>query len=372
VVYIIRVLHVISGNDNGGGGKHVLNICSNDMDNMQCHMLCIGKGPLYDEALNNNIDVFSLTFNEIVREKLKSIVESKKIDIINFHGAKSNFLYLLLGKSIKKPCAVTIHSDYRYDFLNSTLKKYFYTPLSIMGLRRFKNYICVSNYLKMLLEEKKFIGDKYVVNNGVNFNSVRITTPKEALRAQFNLDEHDFVYVMIARMHPVKNHKKLIEAFYMLQGQFQDTKLLLVGDGELKESLSSLAENLKLTDKVIFAGFRNNPLDFINASDISILTSFNEGGAPPLAILESALIKKPVICSDVGDMRSVISGKSGYLVNPKNKQDIFSKMKEAYLNRNNLCNMGQNLYKDMSDKFSMHRFWKNYYYAYLHILSGVK
>ncbi|WP_446897558.1 glycosyltransferase family 4 protein [Clostridium sp. LBM24168] len=372
MIYIIRVLHIISGNDNGGGGRHVLNVCSNNMYNMKCCIMCIGSGLLYNKAIHNNIDAFNFTFNEIVRGKLKSIVNSRKIDIINFHGAKSNFLYLILNRSIKKPCVATIHSDYRYDFLNSILKKYLYTPLSIMGLRKFKNYICVSNYLKILLEENNFVGSKYVVNNGMNFNSVKIAVYRDDLRAQFNLDKDDFVYVMIARMHPVKNHKKLIEAFYMLQGHFQNVKLFLVGDGELEDSLKHLVEDLKIQDKVIFTGFKNNPLDFINASDISILTSFNEGGAPPLAILESALLKKSVICSNVGDMNLVISNKSGYLVNPKDKQDIFNKMKEAYLNRNNLCNMGQNLYKDMSDKFSMERFWENYYNAYLHILSGVK
>lgn len=372
MICIIRVLHIISGNDNGGGGKHVLNICSNNMDNMKCYMLCIGNGPLYNIAVHNNIDAFNFTFNEIVHGQLKIIVGSREIDIIDFHGAKSNFLYLILNKKIKSHCVVTIHSDYRYDFLNSTLKKYLYTPLSIMGLKKFKNYICVSNYLKNLLEEKNFIGNKYVVNNGINFNSVKITIPRDELRLQFNIDKDDFVYVMIARMHPIKNHKRLIEAFFMLQSHFKKIKLLLIGDGELEDSLRYLVDNLKLKDKVVFTGFRNNPLDFINASDISILASLNEGGAPPLAVLESALLKKPVICSCIGDMDLLISNKNGYLVNPRDKEDIFNKMKEAYLNRNNLYNMGQNLYKDMSDKFSMQRFWENYYDAYLHILSGVE
>lgn len=368
----MNILHVISGNDNGGGGKHVLNICRNNIKNMNCSIICIGDGSLYDKALYNNIDVSKSTFRKLLLGELSRILNLKKIDIINFHGAKSNFLYFLIGWKIKVPCVVTVHSDYRYDFLNNSFKRYFYTPLSVIGLKKFKNYICVSHYIEDILEKNNFKGHKYIVNNGEDFSAVEPLISRNSIRKKFSIDVNDFVYVMVARMHPVKNHKKLIRAFYLLQSQFNNIKLILVGNGELEQKLKNIVKNFGIEGKVIFAGFRNNPLDFINASDISILTSLNEGGEPPLVVLESALLRKPVICSNIGNMNSIINNKNGYLVNPKDENDISFKMKEAYLNRNNLYIMGQNLYKDMLNKFSLQRFWNNYYNAYLNILNGVK
>lgn len=367
----MNVLHIISGNDNGGGGNHVINICSNDIDDMKCSILCIGSGPLYDKALKNNISAFNFTFKQIINGKLEDIIYKNDIDMLNFHGAKSNFLYFIMNKKLNLPCIATVHSDYRYDFLNNSFKRYFYTPLSIIGLKKFNSYICVSDYLKKLLEDNNFKGNKYVVNNGVKFDSFKESISPDILRQEFHIRSEDFVYVMIARMHPIKNHKKLIKAFSYLKKEFENVKLLLVGDGPLEEHLKKLSCDLKIRDSVKFAGFRDNPLDFINASDISVLTSFSEGGAPPLVILESAILKKSIICSNVCDMDKSINKGSGYLVNPDNERDIFTNMKTAYLNRKNLCYMGENLYNDMVIKFSLAKFWQNYYNAYKQILSGV-
>lgn len=367
----MNVLHIISGNDNGGGGNHVINICSNNIKDMKCSILCVGSGALYNKALENNIKAFKFTFKQIIRGKLEDIIHKNNIDILNFHGAKSNFLYFIINKRMKLPCIVTIHSDYRYDFLNNGFKKYFYTPLSVMGLKKFRNYICVSNYLKKLLEDNNFEGNKYIVNNGVNFDSFKENISPDIIREKFQIEKQDFVYIMVARMHPIKNHEKLIKAFSYLKKEFQDVKLLLVGDGPLEENLKKLSCDLGIIDSVIFAGFRDNPLDFINAADISILTSFNEGGAPPLVVLESAILKKSIICSRVCDMDTIINKNSGYLVNPNNEKDIFNSMKTAYLNRESLCYMGENLYNDMALKFSLEKFWENYYNAYRQILSGV-
>ena len=74
------------------------------------------------------------------------------------------------------PTVAVVHSDFRYDFLNNKLKYFIFTPLSIKGLKSFNNYICVSNNLKNLLEEKKFKGSKAVVNNGIDIKKISIVT----------------------------------------------------------------------------------------------------------------------------------------------------------------------------------------------------
>jgi len=368
VIYI-NILQVISGNDNGGGANHVINICKSNISDMKSSILCIGSGPLSEKAKLNNIPVYISSFSELIKGKLVKVIKENHIDIVNFHGAKSNFLYGFIKNKINIPVTVTIHSDYRYDFLNSNWKKYIYTPLSKWGLNKFKNYICVSNNLKELLEKNNFLGNKYVVENGINIEKFNGHKNKENIRSKYNIDNNDFVYIVIARMHPIKNHDILIDAFKKCSLELHDIKLVLVGDGPLMESLKMKVDALGLNDKVIFTGFKDNPMDFINAADISILPSLSEGGAPPLVILESALVKKTVICSDVSDMKNIINKNNGFLINPLSVEDIYLKMKEAYINKDVLALKGNNLFNLVKERFDIENFWKIYYETYKIILS---
>lgn len=339
---------------------------------MNCSIACIGTGDLYNKSKKIGIPTVSFSLKEMLMGNLKDYIEKNNVDIINFHGPKANFIYMLIKGSIDRPVTTTIHSDYRYDFLNNKIKKYFYTPLNVIALKRFYNYICASNYLKNLLEEKNFKGNKYIVSNGFHFKEHIVNISRDKIRKEYGLSDNDYVYIMVGRMHPIKNHLGLINCFYKLQKEFSNIKLMLLGDGELENSLKDKVCDLKIKDKVIFTGFKNNPIDYINACDISILTSFNEGGAPPLVVLESALVKKAIICSNVGDMPFIINSNNGFLINPNSQEDIYDKMKKAYLNKDKLKDIGENLYKDVLDRFSIEKFWQNYYIAYSNILSGVK
>ncbi len=365
----IKVLHVISGNDNGGGGKHVLNLCFYSKDKFQTAMGCIGKGELYDNAQSMGIEV--ILIESLKNNQVCEYVRKNNVDIVNFHGAKAFFMHYLMKKKLDIPCVASVHSDYRYDFLNSKLKYILFTPLSKLGLKSFPYYMCVSNYIKNLLEDNNFNGKKAIVNNGINMEEIKVINNRDKIRDKYNIDDKDFVYVMVARMHPIKNHLYCIEAFNKLQKLHSNVKLLLVGDGELKSNLKNKCDELMLNNKVIFTGFQSNVIDFINAADISMLTSFNEGGSPPIVILESGAIKKTIISSDVGDIRECINDETGFLINPNSIEDIYLKMKKTYENKSMLSDKGQNLYEIVKKEYSMNRFCDQYYNFYKEILSKV-
>ena len=309
--------------------------------------------------------LFSKKLNNM---ELVDFIRSNSISIVNFHGAKPFLMHLILKSKFKVPTVAVVHSDFRYDFLNNKIKYFIFTPLSIMGLKSFNNYICVSNNLKNLLEEKKFQGSKAVVNNGIDIKKVSIVSSVGDIRSNLKLKEQDFVYVMVARFHPIKNHREVILAFKKLTPEFHDVKLLLLDDGELRLELEKLIVELKLEDKVIMTGNVPNPIDYINASNVSVLASLSEGGAPPLAVLESGSVKKPLIYTKVGDLESILDENSGYKVKQQNNKDIYKAMKEAYLDKNNLNVKGENLYNIVVNNFTIEKFWGNYFKIYESIL----
>lgn len=365
----IKVLQIISGNDNGGGGTHVLNIATNNENNFHCIIGCIGDGPLYDKAIKAGFDTFLIKSKSTYLGSIKKLAIQNNIDLIDYHGAKAFFAHVF-NKTRKIPSASTIHSNFRHDFLNSKMKKILFTQMSLNGLKSFDYFICVSQYIKKLLIDEKFKGNKYVVNNGIDVSTIKCYKTREAIRCSYGISNNDFVFIMIARMHPVKNHLALIEAFSKLRRDTDKVKLILVGDGILETKLKNRVQELNLYKDVVFTGCREDSSDFLRASDISILTSISEGGCPPLVVLESGALKKPIICSPVGDLDKIINGTNGYLVDPGSINDIYLKMKEAYSNRSNIEQMGENLYKTVLTKFSMQNFCSNYYKIYQSIISN--
>ncbi|MGV8980345.1 glycosyltransferase family 4 protein [Clostridium sp.] len=357
----------MSGNDNGGGGNHVLNICNKCNDNFENIIGCVGEGPLYLKAKNMDVS-YKLFTKKLNNMELIEFINNNSISIVNFHGAKPFLMHLILKRKIKVPTVAVVHSDFRYDFLNNKIKYYIFTPLSIKGLKSFNDYICVSNNLKKLLEEKHFNGNKVVVNNGIDINKINIITSAEDMRNNLKLREQDFVYVMVARLHPIKNHRGVILAFSKLILEFDDVKLLIVGEGELRLQLEKLIVDLKLENKVIMVGNVTNPIDYINCSNVSVLASLSEGGAPPLTVLESGIVKKTLIYTEVGDLECILDVNSGYKIENRNRESIYNAMKTAYLDVNNLKEKGENLYSIVLKKFTIEKFWESYLKIYNNII----
>lgn len=367
-MFKIKVLQIISGNDDGGGGNHVLNLAYYSKDKFNCAIGAIGIGPLYDKSKEKGIDTVQFQNKSFYNGEVLRYIKENNIDIINFHGAKAFFLHYFLRYKLSIPSSATVHSDYKKDFLNSKLKHIFFTPLSIKGLKSFNYYICVSKYIKSILENDNFKGEKFLINNGIDYESIEITEDRDKIRETYGIDNNDFVYVNVARMHPIKNHLNLIEAFKKLKKEKENIKLILVGNGELEEQLKGKVRELRLDKYIIFTGFSKNVVNFINASDISILTSFSEGGSPPLVILESAAVKKSFIGSKVGDIEETINKDRGFLIDPNSIEDIYTKMKEAYDEKENLDVFGENLFKFTKENYSMDSFCDGYYNSYKKML----
>ncbi|MGH4140115.1 glycosyltransferase [Clostridium sp.] len=311
---------------------------------------------------------YKLFTKKLNNMELIEFINNNSISIVNFHGAKPFLMHLILKRKIKVPTVAVVHSDFRYDFLNNKIKYYIFTPLSIKGLKSFNNYICVSNNLKKLLEEKKFKGNKAVVNNGIDIKKIDIVTSAEDMRNNLKLNQLDFVYAMVARLHPIKNHRGVMLAFSKLTLQFDDVKLLLVGEGELRPQLEKLIVDLKLENKVIMVGNVTNPIDYINCSNVSVLASLSEGGAPPLTVLESGIVKKATIYTEVGDLECILDVNSGYKIESRSNESIYNAMKAAYFDVNNLKGKGENLYNIVVKRFTIEKFWESYLKIYKNII----
>ena len=104
-----------------------------------------------------------------------------------------------------------------------------------------------------------------------------------------------FTFINVARFKEQKNHALLIQAFSYLS-KYADVYLVLIGEGELMENSKKQCIELKISEKVQFLGFDNNPYKYLIKADCFVLTSDYEGF--PNVIVEALACGLPVISTD--------------------------------------------------------------------------
>ncbi|PVE20960.1 glycosyltransferase [Microvirga sp. KLBC 81] len=110
----------------------------------------------------------------------------------------------------------------------------------------------------------------------------------------------------VARLDPVKNHALLLEAMALLVRQVPDARLVLVGDGPLREALQERAEALGLGGKVLFAGTLADTAPAYRDLDLFVLPSVSEGTS--ISVLEAMASGIPVVATAVGGTPQLLDG----------------------------------------------------------------
>lgn len=160
-------------------------------------------------------------------------------------------------------------------------------------MRRADNVICVSEgiaakareYYKMPKEQVS------VLYNPYNFESIKQL-------GKDPVDDYDFqgfTICNVSHLNEVKGLEHLLRAVMLIRRDIPNIRLLLVGDGAMKNPLMKLAETLGLNDCVTFMGYRENPYKYVAKSDLYVLTSENEGF--PNSLVE-AMFFVPVISAN--------------------------------------------------------------------------
>ena len=113
-----------------------------------------------------------------------------------------------------------------------------------------------------------------------------------------------FTFINVARMRKQKRHDRLLRCAYNLKQMGYDFNLWLVGSGPLEEEIKALIEELNLGDIVKLWGLQENPYPYIKAADYFVMASDHEGY--PLSLLESLLLKTPVVTTDVSGAQEIV------------------------------------------------------------------
>jgi glycosyltransferase involved in cell wall biosynthesis len=153
-----------------------------------------------------------------------------------------------------------------------------------------------------------------LIYNGLD-NDAKVSVGRAQFREAMGVREATLVFVIVANLIAYKGHLDLVHAFGEAAGRMPaDWRLWIVGrdDGQGPE-IKDLAVSLRIDHRISFLGERDDVPDLLNAGDIGLLSSHEEGFSN--AILEGMRAGLPMIVTDVGgNAEAVLDGETGLVV----------------------------------------------------------
>lgn len=301
----IRVLHVLGTLDSGGAESRTMDIYRKiDREKVQFDFLihtekkCFFEDEIY--ALGGRIYRMpqrTLKNSFKYYKKLKRFFnQHKEYKIVHGHSLSSGFLYLSIAKKCgasvciaHSRCGLTNHSDFVSKIKRNfkKLSRFYATEKfavsKIAGIAAFGCKSIERNEVKII--PNGIDAKKYTYNADV----------REKMRKELNID-NNVVIGHIGRFQQQKNHDFIIEVFSEIHKKEPNSKLILVGDGELKSKIEEKVNTLQLSDSVIFTGVRSDVPDLLQAMDVLLFPSFFEG--LPGVVLEAQAAGLPSVISD--------------------------------------------------------------------------
>ncbi|REC49606.1 glycosyltransferase [Chryseobacterium pennipullorum] len=245
----------------------------------------------------------------------------KQYDVVHAHLFPVLYWVVLakwLGRS-DTPIIYTEHSTNNGRRNNPFLKyieRFIYSKLSAIGCISKGTKDELLNHLNKDLNVRK-------INNGIDL--LRFKNVSAMDREQYIDFEKDAkILIQVSSFREQKDQKTLITALINLP---YPIKLLLVGDGPLKNELIDYTQKLKLENRVIFLGNREDIPELLKISDIVILSSKVEGFG--LAIVEGMAAGKPVIASNIIGVSEIVDN-YGLLFEQGNVKDLSDKIMLLY------------------------------------------
>ena len=120
--------------------------------------------------------------------------------------------------------------------------------------------------------------------------------------------------VGVGKLKKVKGFDILIKSFKLIIERGFDWNLVILGDGELRDELESLINELSISDHVQLLGFKENPYSYMAKADLFVLSSYFEGFGQ--VVVEAQYLGIPIVSTDcdVGPREILHDGECGLLV----------------------------------------------------------
>lgn len=253
------------------------------------------------ESLGGRVFTYDHPFgehnNRVFKQSVMDFLRKHSYSIVHFHSGST--YALMEGSKLAHDAGVPTVVVHSHCGGFENLKYHVIKTLSVPYLLKYPtDYLACSD----LAAAWKFPGSvirnhRYtVIKNAVDTDRFHFDLKRRRdMRQKLGVTEKTLLVGHVGRFSLQKNHEFLVDIFQQLHQLHPDSRLILVGSGELEQQIRDKVEKLGLTDSVDFLGLRKDIPDLMNAMDVFLLPSFFEG--LPVVGVEAQATGLPVVTS---------------------------------------------------------------------------
>lgn len=335
----VKILHLISNKTGIGGAEKFLLDMAGEYDSDRftvsyCTIFSEGENLFVKELRKRGFDCYEIKGASwrdlpLTIKKLVKFLRREKFDIVHtqlLHGSIAGQLAARFAGVPVRLMTRQYTTDCYHDG-HERLKK-----LDGYVARKAHKVIAISAAVRDdLINERVKPENIELIYNGIDLKPFgeKESGATTTLRKDF---PDKYLIGFVANLNHRKGHEYLLRAIAELVPCYNDTHLLLIGEGDLRQSLEKLTGELKIENNVSFLGYQSNVPAILRQLDLYVHASVLE----PLgiAVLEAMASEACVVATAVGGVPEIIqNGETGFLVAPRSAKALAETIENVRENR---------------------------------------
>lgn len=284
---MIRVLHVVTIMNRNGLENRIMDIYRNiDRNKIQFDFLTQRDTPgHFDkeiEELGGRIYRMNtpnpLRFISYIRKMNSFFNEHKEYKIVHSHLNTISTWVLFAAKKAGVPIRIAHSRTWGMEINFKSVFKYI--SRLFINIPTTHKFGCSRQAGEWLFGKKGIKHPNFfkVIPNSIQIEKFMFNEEKRIkIRKELNLNENQLALIHVGRLVPQKNHIFLIKVFNEILKLKSDSKLFLIGEGELEDKIKNECKKMNIDHAVYFLGVKSNVGDYLNAMDLFIFPSLFEG-----------------------------------------------------------------------------------------------
>ena len=265
--------------------------------------------------------------------RLRKIIKKASPDKILSFLYYPNIVTYLSQLGLNTPLVLSERSNHRL-YLTSSFKHKVWNWLLHKAYRKATSIITVSEESKAAIAYDFRVSEEkiHTIFNGLYFQLLDRLKNEPVTDFIFDMD---LKYILaVGSINKAKNYTLLIESFSILHSKHENTRLIILGKGELENEINELIIRLNLRDIIYMAGYRDNPYKYMKLASCYVLSSSWEGF--PNSLLEAMYLNGHVVSTNcpTGPSEIISANKDGLLCKMNNPEELATSLEKMCFDEN--------------------------------------
>jgi len=327
---------------------------------------------LWDSLKNRNVEVHNIKFirnvfspkNIIAYKQVKKLVNENDYALIHCHSPIGGVITRLAIRKRYSVGTKVMYTAHGFHFYNGAplINWLVYYPIE-KWLSKMTDVLITINKEDYELAVRKMYARKIYLINGIGVDIDKFANSAidmESKKNEINIPLDSIVLLSMGELNKNKNHQIIIKTISKIKNS--DIYYVICGQGKQNRNLHLLSKRLKVDNRIVFLGYRDDVVDLLRISDIYVFPSLREGLS--VSLIEAMAAGLPCVVSKIrGNIDLVVDEKGGFLCDANNSDEYKDKIETIVADNTLKQNMGkfnQNILKKFDLSVIMNEMRKIY------------